>query len=93
MVIFVSLVASTSVRAQATASTPDTGSVSWELAFRNANATLAGAYPYTTWKRIDWTALATRFGPRISAAAAQRDARAFYLALRAYRSGPGFLNN
>jgi carboxyl-terminal processing protease len=58
--------------------------LSWATAFDGLCATLAAEYPFTERKGIDWLALRSRFGPRIRAAQAARDDRAYYRALRAF---------
>jgi carboxyl-terminal processing protease len=57
---------------------------SWSHAFDALCAKLAAEYPFTQWKGIDWAMLDARFAPRIRAAEARRDDRAYYRALRAF---------
>jgi carboxyl-terminal processing protease len=57
---------------------------SWPAAFDGLCARLAAEYPFTERKGIDWAALHARFAPRIRAAEAARDDRAYYRALRAF---------
>jgi carboxyl-terminal processing protease len=60
------------------------GGLSWTGAFDGLCAKLAAEYPFTERKGIDWAALHARFGPRIRAAEAAKDDRAYYRALRAF---------
>jgi carboxyl-terminal processing protease len=64
--------------------TTSLGGLSWTTAFDVLCAKLAAEYPFTERKGVDWTALHARFGPRIRAAEAAKDDRAYYRALRAF---------
>ncbi|MBV8202129.1 MAG: PDZ domain-containing protein, partial [Acidobacteria bacterium] len=60
----------------------DLSGLGWSAAFTRLCALLAREYPFTAWKGIDWTAIERELGPRVAAAAARRDRRAYYRALR-----------
>jgi carboxyl-terminal processing protease len=62
----------------------DLTALPWSQAFDALCAKLSAEYPFTSWKGIDWTALAARFAPRIQDAEARKDDRAYYRALRAF---------
>ena len=55
---------------------------SWPDAFGALCADLAACYPFTAWKGIDWRQRCGAVAPRIAAAAAGHDAKAWYRALR-----------
>jgi carboxyl-terminal processing protease len=57
---------------------------SWPAAFGALCADLEARYPFTSWKGIDWRARCAAAAPRIAAAAARRDARAYYRGLREF---------
>jgi carboxyl-terminal processing protease len=54
----------------------------WPDAFAALCADLAARYPFTAWKGIDWQGRCAATAPRIAAAAARRDPKAYYRALR-----------
>jgi carboxyl-terminal processing protease len=60
----------------------DLGGLGWSAAFSRLCGLLASEYPFTAWKGIDWTAVERELGPRLAAAEARRDRRAYYRALR-----------
>lgn len=62
----------------------DLRGLGWPEAFAALCAKLKAEYPFTQWKGIDWDGLEARFAPRLRAAAAARDDRAYYRALRAF---------
>jgi len=62
----------------------DLSARSWPDAFAALCADLAARYPFTAWKGIDWRARCAATAPRIAAAAARRDAAAYYVALREF---------
>jgi carboxyl-terminal processing protease len=62
----------------------DLTALPWSQSFDALCAKLSAEYPFTSWKGIDWTALAARFAPRIRDAEARKDDRAYYRALRAF---------
>jgi carboxyl-terminal processing protease len=62
----------------------DLSARSWPEAFAALCADLAARYPFTAWKGIDWQARCAATAPRIAAAAARRDAAAYYRALREF---------
>lgn len=53
-------------------------------AFDKLHAKFSREYAFTEWKGIDWNALYARYQPRIAAAEAAQDLKAYYLALREY---------
>ncbi|HEV3457672.1 MAG TPA: S41 family peptidase [Thermoanaerobaculia bacterium] len=62
----------------------DLAARSWPDAFAALCADLAVRYPFTAWKGIDWRTRCAVTAPRIAAAAAHRDAAAYYGALREF---------
>jgi carboxyl-terminal processing protease len=62
----------------------DLTALPWSQAFDTLCARLKAEYPFTQWKGVDWDALDARFAPRIRAAEAGKDDRAYYRALRAF---------
>lgn len=62
----------------------DLSSKTWIEAFDELNAQMSREYPFTEWKGINWAALYAKFRPRIAAAQASNDSKAYYLALREY---------
>src|SRR5579864_5580003 len=62
----------------------DLSARSWPDAFAALCADLAARYPFTSWKGIDWQARCAATAPRIAAAAARRDAAAYYVGLREF---------
>jgi carboxyl-terminal processing protease len=60
----------------------DLGGLGWSEAFSRLCGQLAREYPFSTWKGLDWTAIERELGPRVADAAARRDRRAWYRALR-----------
>jgi carboxyl-terminal processing protease len=58
--------------------------MSWSAAFDAMHAEVSREYPFGEWKGIDWKALHAEYAPRIAAAQASHDTRAYYLALRGY---------
>jgi carboxyl-terminal processing protease len=62
----------------------DLAARSWPDAFAALCADLAVRYPFTAWKGIDWRMRCAATAPRIAAAAAHRDAAAYYGALREF---------
>ncbi len=60
----------------------DLSGMSWSAALAELCARLAREYPFTAWKGLDWSAFARDLGPRVAAAEAAGDRRAYYLALR-----------
>jgi carboxyl-terminal processing protease len=60
----------------------DLGKLGWSAAFSRLCSLLASEYPFTAWKGIDWAAVERELGPRVAAAAARHDRRAYYRALR-----------
>jgi carboxyl-terminal processing protease len=60
----------------------DLGGLGWSAAFSRLCGLLASEYPFTAWKGIDWTAVERDLGPRVAAAEAGHDRRAYYRALR-----------
>jgi len=56
----------------------------WTDAFDATHQTLAREYPFTAWRGIDWRALRDRFRPKVVEAEKNRDAAAFYRALREF---------
>lgn len=57
---------------------------SWTDAFQAMHQKMSREYPFTEWKAIDWEALYDAWYPLVEAAEDEGDARAYYLALRAY---------
>jgi carboxyl-terminal processing protease len=62
----------------------DLSARSWPEAFAALCADLAARYPFTAWKGIDWQARCGATAPRVAAAAAHRDAAAYYRVLREF---------
>src|SRR5258708_5838047 len=60
----------------------DLSARAWPDAFGALCSDLAARYPFTGWKGIDWRQRCAAVAPRIVAAAAKRDAKAWYRALR-----------
>jgi carboxyl-terminal processing protease len=60
----------------------DLSGLGWREALSQLCSRLAREYPFTSWKGIDWTAVERELGPRVAAAEAGRDRRAWYRALR-----------
>jgi carboxyl-terminal processing protease len=60
----------------------DLSGLTWSAAFAELCVRLQREYPFTAWKGLDWAAFAGELGPRVAAAEATRDRRAYYLALR-----------
>jgi carboxyl-terminal processing protease len=58
----------------------------WSAAFDAMHAKVSREYPFGEWKDIDWNALHREYAPRIAAAEASHNTRAYYLALRSYAS-------
>ncbi|HEY0546038.1 MAG TPA: S41 family peptidase [Pyrinomonadaceae bacterium] len=70
----------------ATSTHPDSdlSSKTWVEAFDELNAQMSREYPFTEWKGVNWTALYAKYRPRIAAAQANHDSKAYYLSLREY---------
>jgi carboxyl-terminal processing protease len=64
--------------------TADLSASSWSDAFATLNKTLRREYPFTHWRRIDWTKLYNRYSTRIADAERHNDFDAFRQALREY---------
>jgi len=64
--------------------TTDLTSLSWTGAFLGLRDKLIAEYPFTHWKGIDWAVLHAEIAPQVAAAAASKDERAWYRALRAF---------
>jgi carboxyl-terminal processing protease len=62
----------------------DLRAFSWLKSFEALKNKLAAEYPFTEWKRIDWDVLYKEFAPRVAAAEASHDRRAFYKAVREF---------
>jgi carboxyl-terminal processing protease len=62
----------------------DFAALPWTEAFDALHKKIAAEYAFTPWRRINWTALRTKFRPQIAAAQTQNDFDAYYLALREY---------
>src|SRR5579863_8208337 len=60
----------------------DLGSLGWSAAFSRLCELLAREYPFSAWKGLDWAAIEREMGPRVAAAEASRDRRAWYRTLR-----------
>lgn len=60
------------------------GDLGWTEAFEVMHTQLSQQYAFGQWKAIEWDALYEQFAPRILAAEANNDAKAYYLALREY---------
>lgn len=58
--------------------------MTWSAAFAALVDLMRREYVFDQWKGIDWDALAQRIEPRINAAEANDDKRAYYLALREF---------
>ncbi len=58
--------------------------LSWGAAFNEMAQRLAAEYPFTEWRGLDWAALRNEFAPRIARAEAEKDATAYYHALREF---------
>jgi carboxyl-terminal processing protease len=56
----------------------------WVEAFEAMHEKMSREYAFTTWKRIDWSAIHKQFAPRVADAQAKRDEIAFQVALREY---------
>ena len=56
----------------------------WSKAFQKANSFLEKYYAFGDWKGIDWNALQSEYGPKITAAEENKDKPAYYTALREY---------
>lgn len=62
----------------------DLRALSWSRSFEALKNKLVAEYPFTEWKRINWDMLYKEFAPRVAAAEASHDRRAFYKALREF---------
>ena len=62
----------------------DYSALTWIDAFREAHDKFSREYAFGDWKNIDWEGLYALFSPRIAAAWAAADERAYYLALHEY---------
>jgi carboxyl-terminal processing protease len=62
----------------------DFSTLPWGQAFDRLHEKFSREYAFTAWKGIDWSALYTRYQPRIARAEADNDRKAYYLALREY---------
>ena len=60
----------------------DLGGYGWSAAFSRLCGLLAREYPFTAWKGIDWVAVEGELLPRVAAAEARHDRRAYYRTLR-----------
>jgi C-terminal processing protease CtpA/Prc len=62
----------------------DFSEMSWSEAFDALHQKISAEYPFTELKGLDWDALYAEFSPRIAQAEKDKDAKAYYLALRDY---------
>jgi carboxyl-terminal processing protease len=62
----------------------DLSGQSWTDAFASLNKIMSREYPFTQWRRIDWTALYSKYSPRIAEAERRGDSDAFRKTLREY---------
>ena len=62
----------------------DFSCLTWSKAFDAAHAKFSAEYAFTAWKGIDWNGLFAAFRPRIAAAEAAKDQKAYYCALLDY---------
>jgi carboxyl-terminal processing protease len=60
----------------------DLSGLTWSAAFAELCGRLEREYPFTAWKGLDWAGFARELGPRVVAAEAAGDRRAYYLVLR-----------
>lgn len=65
-------------------SSQDVRDLGWSEGFDIMHAQLSQQYAFGQWKAIEWDALYAQFAPRIAAAEANNDVKAYYLALREY---------
>jgi carboxyl-terminal processing protease len=64
--------------------TVDLSAVSWTDAFASLSKIMSREYPFTHWRRIDWTRLYNKYSPEIAEAEWRNDFDAFRQTLRAY---------
>lgn len=62
----------------------DLSAKSWSEAFAGLRDTLAAEYPFTEWRRMDWTGLHARYASQVAEAEKGKDQRAYYRALRSF---------
>ena len=62
----------------------DLSEMGWSEGFEALHFKLSAEYPFTEMKSLDWDALYDEFAPRVSAAEADKDETAYFLALRDY---------
>src|SRR5215831_17645022 len=62
----------------------DLSAKSWSEAFAGLRDTLAAEYPFTEWRRMDWSVLHAKYSSQIAEAEKGRDQRAYYRALRSF---------
>jgi carboxyl-terminal processing protease len=58
--------------------------LAWTDAFKAAHDKFSREYAFSDWKDVDWTALSSRFLPRITQAEAASDEKAYYQTLHEY---------
>jgi len=56
----------------------------WSEAFAGLRDILAAEYPFTEWRRMDWTGLHAQYASQVAEAEKGKDQRAYYRALRSF---------
>jgi carboxyl-terminal processing protease len=64
--------------------TVDLSALSWTDAFATLNKTMSREYPFTRWRRIEWTELYNKYSPRIAEAERRNEFDAYRQILREY---------